>query len=167
MTLAEFIKSKRHVACLETAGCITGELNQEGWVYGETGLFIEGPASGIQCSLMLERSEYCTQEMFPLEGMLYDYAVEEGFISGDRWTDDEIDHWQSLMAGAMPVNDQDEGSILQVAASVAFHNHVGLVFGKSMQDEFTSFSEHGDCIQEYMQVFARFILGRDIFCPAG
>ena len=163
MTLAEFIKSKRHVACLETAGCVTGELNDEGWVYGETGLFIEGPASGIQCSLILQRSEYCTQEMFPLEGMLYDYAVEEGFISGDRWSQQQTDEWKALLINAMPIRDEDEGSDPQIQAMANLHGKIERDFGIDMQDQLTNYSMQGCCTQEYMQVLSKFILGEDIF----
>ena len=83
MNLGEFIKSKRHVACLESEGIVvSGDLNQEGWIYGDTLLFIEGPESGECCSLMVGNAEYTTTEMYPLEAILYQFGLDEGFFEG-------------------------------------------------------------------------------------
>lgn len=163
MNIAEFIRSKRHVACLQSNGIEAEESNQEGWIYGETGLAIDGPNSGVDCNLMMDRSEYSSTEMFPLESLLYEYGLEEGFITGPRWSQDEEQQWIILFQDAMPINYDDEGSERQVDADHRLWNHITKMFSQDVVDELVHESMRGHYGQaEFLPHVAEFVLGREL-----
>ena len=160
MNLGEFIKSKRHVACLQSAGIEVGEDGREGWLYGDTGLHIEGPESGEDCILHIGNSEHMSPEMYSLEAILYQFGLDENFFEGPRWTDEQTEQWKELFRDAMPIDDDDEGSGRQVDADHRLWNHITKMFSQDVVDELVRESEVGHYGQvEFLPHVAQFVLG--------
>ena len=161
MNLGEFIKSKRHVACLQSNGIEVGEDGREGWLYGDTGLHIEGPESGEDCVCVIENSDWTSFDMYPLEAILYQFGLDEGFFEGPRWTDEETEQWKELFRDAMPIDDDDEGSGRQVDADHRLWNHITKMFSQDVVDELVHESMRGHYGQvEFLPRVAEFVLGR-------
>ena len=161
MYLGEFIKSKRHVACLQSNGIEVGEDGREGWLYGDTGLHIEGPESGEDCMLHIGNSQYTTPEMYPLEAILYQFGLDENFFDGPRWTDQETEQWKELFRDAMPIDDDDDGSERQLDADHRLWNHFTNMLSQDVVDELVVESvrwKYG--CAEFLPHVAQFVLGR-------
>ena len=120
MNLGEFIKSKKYA--------------DDGWWYAGD-LHIHGTESGEYCSLTLHNCQYNAQEMYPLEGILYEYAIDEGVIDGPHWSEADAELWEKLFRDAIPFNSQDEGSSLQVAADWRLFEHLAAKCGQDFVDE--------------------------------
>jgi hypothetical protein len=161
MNLGEFIKSKRHVACLQSNGIEVGEDGREGWLYGDTGLHIEGPESGEDCVCVIENSDWTSFDMYPLEAILYQFGLDEGFFEGPRWTDEETEQWKELFRDAMPIDDDDDGSARQVNANHRLWKHITEMFGEDINNELVDYSVRTHSTSaEFLPHVAQFVLGR-------